>query len=117
MRERTYHCPVEVTVDVIGGKWTPVVLAQLKENDCLRFSQIRRLIPDITEKMLTQRLRELEQLGIVHRTLVSATPPHVEYALTAEGRSLAPVLQAMHDWGAQWATDKRLNLEAVDGLA
>ncbi|WP_261574591.1 winged helix-turn-helix transcriptional regulator [Frankia gtarii] len=113
MAERTYHCPVEVTVEVIGARWTPVILAHLKENDRLRFAQIRRLIPDITEKMLTQRLRELESAGIVDRTLVSATPPHVEYRLTTEGRSLSPVLQAMWDWGRQRATTRRLTVEPI----
>ncbi|MCM3922944.1 helix-turn-helix transcriptional regulator [Frankia sp. AiPs1] len=113
MAERIYHCPVEVTMEVIGAKWVPVILARLKENDQLRFAQIRRLVPGITEKMLTQRLRELEGVGIVDRTLVSSTPPHVEYRLTAEGRSLAPVLQAMFDWGRQWATERRLTVTSV----
>ncbi|MCK9905130.1 HxlR family transcriptional regulator [Parafrankia colletiae] len=110
MGERIYRCPVEVTIEVVGGKWTAVILAHLKENDRLRFTQIRRLIPDITEKMLTQRLRELEKIGIVERTLVSATPPHVEYALTAEGRSLAPMLQSMWEWGRQWAQTHQLSI-------
>lgn len=110
MPERAYRCAVEVTAEVIGGKWTPVILAHLKENDHLRFSRIRRLMPDITEKMLTQRLRELEQHGIVARTAVSATPPHVEYALTPEGRSLAPVLQAMWDWGQRRAETNGLTV-------
>ncbi len=113
MAERVYHCPVEVTVEVIGAKWVPVILAHLKENDHLRFAQIRRLVPGIAEKMLTQRLRELEGIRIVDRTLVSSTPPHVEYRLTAEGRSLAPVLQAMYDWGRQWATAQRLMVDPV----
>jgi DNA-binding HxlR family transcriptional regulator len=108
--ERIYHCPVEVTMEVIGAKWVPVILARLKENDQLRFAQIRRLVPGITEKMLTQRLRELESAGIVDRTRVSSTPPHVEYRLTTEGRSLAPLLQAMFDWGQQWATNRQLTV-------
>ncbi|MEX5634063.1 winged helix-turn-helix transcriptional regulator [Parafrankia sp. FMc2] len=110
MGERIYRCPVEVTIEVVGGKWTAVILAHLKENDRLRFTQIRRLVPDVTEKMLTQRLRELEKIGIVERTLVSATPPHVEYALTAEGRSLAPMLQSMWEWGQQWAQTHQLSI-------
>ncbi|WP_018637578.1 winged helix-turn-helix transcriptional regulator [Parafrankia elaeagni] len=110
MGERIYRCPVEVTIEVVGGKWTAVILAHLKENDRLRFTHIRRLIPDVTEKMLTQRLRELEKIGIVERTQVSATPPHVEYALTAEGHSLAPMLQSMWEWGQQWAQTHQLSI-------
>ncbi|CAN5874212.1 helix-turn-helix domain-containing protein [soil metagenome] len=110
MHGGVYHCPVEVTMDVIGGKWTPVVLAHLKEAP-RRFSQLRRLIPDITEKMLTQRLRELEAGGIISRTVLGATTPHVVYDLTDDGRSLAPVLQALYDWGDRWATQYDLPIE------
>jgi len=116
MAERTYHCAVEVTLEVIGARWAPMILAHLKENDQLRFAQLRRLIPDITEKMLTQRLRELERIGIVDRTLVSTTPPHVEYRLTAAGRSLSPVLQAMWTWGQQWAATTGLTIAPVPEL-
>src|SRR4051794_40190523 len=101
MREDVYHCPVEVAVDVIGGKWTPVILAHIKERP-RRFSELRRLIPDITEKMLTERLRSLEADGIVRRDVGDQARPHVEYRLTSVGQSLVPVLQALYDWGEQW---------------
>ena len=107
-----YHCPVEVTVDVIGGRWTPVVLSHVKQG-AVRFSVLRRLIPDISEKMLAQRLRELESDGIVRREVVSSTPPHVEYSLTTAGLSLEPLLQAMYDWGAARAADLSLPVEEV----
>ncbi|MCM3882515.1 helix-turn-helix domain-containing protein [Frankia sp. R82] len=113
MTERAYHCPVEVTLEVIGARWTPVILAHLKENDRLRFGQIRRLIPDISEKMLTQRLRELERAGIIDRTLVRAAPAQVEYRLTTAGRGLSPVLNAMWDWGRQRATTMGLTITPV----
>jgi DNA-binding HxlR family transcriptional regulator len=96
---KQYHCPVELAVDVIGGKWRPVILAHLKEG-VHRYGELRRRMPDVTEKMLTQRLRELEADGLVARRDLGTNPPHVEYALTGEGRSLAPVLQALYDWGA-----------------
>ncbi|MFI5909970.1 winged helix-turn-helix transcriptional regulator [Dactylosporangium sp. NPDC051541] len=96
---KRYHCPVELAVDIIGGKWRPVVLAHLKEG-IHRYGELRRLMPDVTEKMLTQRLRELEADGLISRRDLGTNPPHVEYALTDEGRSLAPVLQALYDWGA-----------------
>jgi len=94
-----YTCPVELTVDVIGGRWRTVILARLKQG-VHRYGELRRLVPGISEKMLTQRLRELEADGLISRLDHATVPPHVEYDLTDEGRSLIPVLQAMYDWGA-----------------
>lgn len=97
-------------MEVLGGKWTVVILAHLKEAP-RRFSELRRLIPDVSEKMLTQRLRELEAEGIVSRAVLSATPPHVEYDLTDEGRTLAPALQALYDWGETWAEMQGVSID------
>lgn len=97
-------------MEVLGGKWTAVVLAHIKEGPC-RFSDLRRLIPDISEKMLTQRLRSLQANGLLDRTVVSTTPPHVSYDLTDAGRSLSPALQALYDWGQVWAETNDLNIE------
>jgi DNA-binding HxlR family transcriptional regulator len=97
MAER-YHCAVELALDVVGGKWRTVLLAHLKEG-VHRYAELHRKVPDISEKMLTQRLRELEADGLVHRHRHDTVPPQVEYRLTDEGASLAPVLQALHDWG------------------
>lgn len=96
---RRYHCPVELAVDVIGGKWRPVILAHLKEG-VHRYGELRRRMPEVSEKMLVQRLRELAADGLVERHDHGTNPPHVEYRLTEEGRSLGPVLQALYDWGA-----------------
>ncbi|GAB3799831.1 winged helix-turn-helix transcriptional regulator [Micromonospora zhanjiangensis] len=98
MPER-YHCPVELAVDIIGGKWRPVILAHLKEG-VHRYGELRRRMPGVSEKMLSQRLRELVADGLILRYDHDTTPPHVEYRLTEEGASLAPVLQALYDWGA-----------------
>ena len=95
---KRYSCPVELTVDVIGGRWRTVLLSHLKEG-VHRYGELRRLTPGISEKMLTQRLRELEADGLVSRRDLGTTTPHVEYELTDEGRTLAPVLQALYDWG------------------
>ena len=95
---KTYSCPVELTVDVVGGRWRTVILSRLKEG-VHRYGELRRLIPGVSEKMLTQRLSELEADGLVSRRDLGTVPPHVEYDLTDEGRSLAPVLQALYDWG------------------
>jgi DNA-binding HxlR family transcriptional regulator len=89
-----YHCPVELALDVIGGKWRAVVLAHLKERP--HYGELRRKVTGISEKMFVQRLRELQDAGLVARVEV---PPRVEYSLTEEGRSLGPALQALYDWG------------------
>ena len=99
---KRYSCPVELTVDVVGGRWRTVLLSHLKEG-VHRYGELRRLTPGISEKMLSQRLRELEADGLVSRRDRGTSPPHVEYDLTAEGRSLAPVLQALYDWGVERA--------------
>ena len=83
---------------VLGGRWRTVLLSHLKEG-VHRYGELRRLVPGISEKMLSQRLRQLEADGLVTRRDLGTVPPHVEYELTEEGRSLAPVLQALYDWG------------------
>lgn len=110
MRNAVYYCPVEVTMELIGGKWTAVILAHLKESPH-RFSELCRLIPDISEKMLTQRLRAMENEGIISRTVLGDTPPHVQYDLTDAGRSLAPALQSLYDWGQHWARVHNIMIE------
>lgn len=95
---KRYHCAVELAVDVIGPKWRPVILAHLKEG-VHRYGELRRRMPAISEKMLVQRLRELEADGLVTRQDHQTRPSHVDYRLTEEGLSLATVLQALYDWG------------------
>jgi DNA-binding HxlR family transcriptional regulator len=95
---KRYHCAVELAVDVVGGRWRPVILAHLKEG-VHRYGELRRRMPGISEKMLVQRLRELEADGLVSRHELGGRPPGVEYRLTDEGRTLVPVLQALHEWG------------------
>lgn len=91
-------CPVEATLDLIGGKWKGVILHHLQEGT-LRFNELRRRIPSCTQRMLTRQLRELEEAGLVHRRIFAQVPPRVDYSLTAEGRSLEPIVRAMHAWG------------------
>jgi DNA-binding HxlR family transcriptional regulator len=98
MKTRVYNCPVEATLDVIGGKWKPLILWYLSEST-LRFSELKKKIPGITEKMLTQHLRELEADGIVARKVFATVPPRVEYSLTEYGASLKRALKAICDWG------------------
>ena len=98
MSAKTYNCPVEAAIDVIGGKWKPLILWWLHQ-DTHRFAQLRRQIPGITEKMLTQHLRELEADGIVERRVYPSVPPKVEYSLTDYGRSLKQALESICEWG------------------
>jgi len=91
-------CPVVTALSVIGGKWKPVILWVIR-HDKKRFSEMKRQIPPITQKMLTQNLRELEADGIVERTVYPVVPPKVEYQLTPYGQSLRPVLDAIAGWG------------------
>ncbi|HSI83108.1 MAG: winged helix-turn-helix transcriptional regulator [Candidatus Methylacidiphilales bacterium] len=93
-----YHqCPITRTLEIIGGKWKPIILHYLAEAP-RRTSELRRLIPHASGKMLTQQLRELEQDNVVHRKIYRQVPPRVEYSLTARGESLRPILTAMCDW-------------------
>ncbi|MBY8935708.1 winged helix-turn-helix transcriptional regulator [Pseudomonas fluorescens] len=94
-----FACPVAFTVDVIGGKWKSLILFHLMSGT-KRFNELRRLIPDITQRMLTLQLRELETDGVIHREIYREVPPKVEYSLTALGHSLAPLVSAMREWGA-----------------
>lgn len=91
-------CAVEATLSVIGGVWKPVLLFHLLEGK-LRFNALCRLTPSATARMITLQLRELEADGIVTRTVFPEVPPKVEYELTDLGRSLAPLLLSMRDWG------------------
>ena len=92
------NCPVKLTASIIGGKWKPPLLFYL-EGRTRRFCELKRLIPGLTKKMLTQHLRELERDGIVHRKVFAEVPPHVEYSLTRHGESLKPILKLMSAWG------------------
>ncbi|HIU17562.1 MAG TPA: helix-turn-helix transcriptional regulator [Candidatus Avidesulfovibrio excrementigallinarum] len=92
-------CPVETTLDLIGGKYKALILWKLTDKT-LRFSQLGREIPQATPKMLTQQLRELEADGLICRTIHPVIPPRVDYALTELGRSIRPILEAMYHWGS-----------------
>ncbi|MBS1663451.1 MAG: helix-turn-helix transcriptional regulator [Bacteroidetes bacterium] len=91
-------CPVTFTLQKIGGRWKPLILYNLR-GVTLRYGQLRKAIPNITEKMLIQQLRELEADGLVTREIKPVVPPHVEYSLTPLGDSLSPLLNEMAEWG------------------
>ncbi|MBL3647393.1 MULTISPECIES: transcriptional regulator HypR [Bacillus] len=91
-------CPVEFTLDVIGGKWKGILFYHMIDGK-KRFNEFRRICPSITQRMLTLQLRELEADGIVHREVYHQVPPKVEYSLTEFGRTLEPIVLQMKEWG------------------
>ena len=94
-------CIVERTLDVIGGRWKVLILRELFQG-VKRFNELQRALTGITQKMLTQQLREMESHGIVHREIYLQVPPKVEYSLTPLGESLKPIIDAMHEWGVKY---------------
>ena len=93
-----FDCPVQLTSEVIGGKWKPMILYYL-ESGSHRFSELQRLIPSATKKMLTKHLRELERDEVINRKVFAQVPPRVQYSLTRHGQSLRPILMSMSAWG------------------
>ena len=98
--ENTIDCPLVAAINIVGGKWKPIILHMLGEG-AMRFGELQRNIPPVSQKMLTQHLRELEADGIVHRELFPEKPPRTEYSLTARGASLRPILQSLYEWGRE----------------
>ncbi len=115
MKNRRYDCavgcPVEATLDLIDGKWKGVILYHL-QGGTLRFNELRRKLGSVTQRMLTRQLRELEESGLLRRTVYAQVPPRVDYALTAEGESLRPVIAALHDWGQARMTRQQQRMAA-----
>ena len=97
MRDGRYVCPVELTLDVIGGKWKPLILWELRTGP-RRFNALQHALPGITHKMLSQQLRDLERAGIVSRREIPGRVRHVEYTMSEFGRTLRPVLNALAGW-------------------
>jgi len=96
-----YECPFEYALDVISGKWRGLVIFYLGREGVLRYSEIRKILPKITQKMLTQTLRFLEAEGILDRKVYPVVPPKVEYRLTEKGKSLLPILDSLQEWGRE----------------
>jgi DNA-binding HxlR family transcriptional regulator len=98
---KSYHCPVEAALDVIGGKWKPLILWALGD-EVMRFSELQKALPGINTKMLTKQLRALEDDGVIKRTVYPEVPPRVEYMITEFGKTLIPILEALCDWGSNY---------------
>lgn len=102
MKKRDYGChpacSVEITLDLIGGKWKGIILFHLLSGK-MRFNEMRRLIPSVTQRMMTNQLRELEKAMLIKRTVYPVVPPKVEYELTEQGMTLKPILLLLQSWG------------------
>lgn len=114
-RDKEYQCSMELTLDLIGGKWKSLLLWHLANNKVMRFSELNRLHPKLTQKMLTQQLRELERDGLISRKVYPQVPPKVEYSLTLLGEKLTPILGSLCDWGKYYL--KHAQQEAVSNAA
>ncbi len=110
--QSTYRCTVAVTLEIIGGKWKSLILWHLNFKT-LRFSQLQRRLGKVTQKMLTQQLRELESNGLIHRHVYAEVPPRVEYSLTDLGRSTVPILELMCQWGKDYLGEESCCSETV----
>lgn len=101
-KENNYpECPMNTAISIIGGKWKLPIIYSLRDGS-LRFSQIQKILPQVTQKMLTQQLRELEKDGMVSRKVYAEIPPKVEYSLTLMTKKLEPILQSLCQWGKEY---------------
>ncbi len=99
-------CPVEKTLTLLSGKWTPRIIYELQKTPCLRFGELRKKIDGITSTMLSATLKELEAEGIVNRTQFNEIPPHVEYSLTTAGWDMLPIFFEMAKWGTKYRSEE-----------
>ncbi|MFB5190188.1 winged helix-turn-helix transcriptional regulator [Alicyclobacillus fastidiosus] len=106
MNQPAERCLVNSTLDIISGKWKMMILFQLMPESTLRFNELKKRIPGITQRVLTKQLRELEQEDIIERRIYPEIPPRVEYSVTEYGRTLQPILTLLHEWGEAHLTRK-----------
>ena len=111
--QKKYNCPLELTMDLIGGKWKLIILWYLLDGS-KRFNQLNRLMPNITQKMLTTQLRELEEKGLINRHVYPQVPPKVEYSLTEQGYSLKHILNDICSWSTSYAKDNEIEISNID---
>ena len=109
MSKKNVNCLVETTLAVVGGRWKVLVLQELLQG-VKRFNELHRALSGITHKTLTQQLREMESHGIVNRNVYAQIPPKVEYSLTELGKTLKPVLTAMHTWAERHGGDLKVSV-------
>lgn len=99
--EQNGICPVATTIDLLSSKWKVLIMRDLLKNK-MRYSELKKSVAGVSQKMLTQSLREMEEDGIVHREIFPEVPPHVEYSLTELGESMRPIITSMANWGSAY---------------
>jgi len=100
-RHNIYNCPVETCLQLVSGKWKPLILWKIRQHEVLRFGELKRQLGSITPKMLTQQLRELEADGLIYRKVYAQVPPKVEYSFSEFGQTLIPILDTIAQWGVE----------------
>ena len=114
-RECEYtECPVEAALDMIGGKWKSMIVAILMDEQSVRFNELQRRLKDVTHKVLTKQLRDLEKCGLVNRAVHAEVPPRVEYSLTDLGRTLEPLMAQLRQWGEKFALKRTTEKQACE---
>ncbi len=114
MPKELHQCPVTTALSIIGGKWKVIILWHLKEGGVKRFGELQRLVQGISQKMLTQELRDLEETGLVSRKVYPVVPPKVEYSLTETGWSLKPLLEQLCEWGLDYRKARESMMVSLD---
>ncbi|MGN2639814.1 winged helix-turn-helix transcriptional regulator [Nocardia takedensis] len=112
-RSGPYICGIDAALDVVSGKWKALVLWELHDHGTRRFAELRRALPGVSEKMLTQHLRQMEEDGLLHREVYAEVPPKVEYSLTETGVSLNEALQPLGEWGRERLRRERLEVTEI----
>lgn len=102
LAEKHYNCHFELTLDVIGGKWKPIIMYYIGQEKVIRYGELKRCIPNINERMLTRQLRELEEDKLINREVYREVPPKVEYSLTELGETVIPILNNLRSWGIKY---------------
>ncbi len=107
IRSNKVHCQnykkeIEITVEILSGKWIVLLLTHLGETKIVRFNEFRKVFPEITQKVLSQQLRKLEKNNIIKKEIFNVIPPKVEYRLTLRGQKLIPLLNMMQEWGKSY---------------
>lgn len=113
IQDRYYDCPVELALSVVSGKWKILILWHLRREE-LRFGELRDRLDDVSDKMLSQQLQDLEHDGLVHREVFPVVPPKTMYSLTEEGQRMVPVLTAMQQWGIAYKEPQADAVSASD---
>jgi len=114
MEMKAELCKVDEALSILVGKWKPIILIHLLNDGTQRFSELKRLMPQITQKMLTKQLRELEAEDIITRVVYPQVPPKVEYSISEYGKSLHPILDMMHEWGTAHTTHMQEKIQSEE---